>query len=92
MIVRAASRGPDRRPPAGSSPGTRSPTASAYDPANTHFGLLLACNEDRLAAGAGFPSHPHRDVEVLTWVVSGVLDTPTTPATAGRPGRVWCSG
>jgi redox-sensitive bicupin YhaK (pirin superfamily) len=46
---------------------------SAYDPANTHFGLLLACNEDRLAAGAGFAEHPHRDVEVLTWVVSGEL-------------------
>ncbi len=46
---------------------------SAYDPANTHFGLLLACNEDRLAAGAGFAEHPHRDVEVLTWVVSGSL-------------------
>jgi quercetin 2,3-dioxygenase len=44
---------------------------SAYDPANTHFGLLLACNEDRLAAGSGFPPHPHRDIEVLTWVVSG---------------------
>jgi quercetin 2,3-dioxygenase len=46
---------------------------SAYDPANTHFGLLLACNEDRLAAGAGFAEHPHRDVEVVTWVVSGSL-------------------
>ena len=44
-----------------------------YDPANTHFGLLLACNEDRLAAGAGFAEHPHRDVEVVTWVVAGVL-------------------
>jgi quercetin 2,3-dioxygenase len=46
---------------------------SSYDPANTHFGLLLACNEDRLAAGAGFAAHPHRDVEVLTWVVAGSL-------------------
>ena len=46
---------------------------SAYDPANTHFGLLLACNEDRLAAGAGFAEHSHRDVEVVTWVVSGSL-------------------
>jgi hypothetical protein len=46
---------------------------SAYDPDNTHFGLLLACNEDRLAAGAGFAEHPHRDVEVITWVVSGSL-------------------
>jgi redox-sensitive bicupin YhaK (pirin superfamily) len=46
---------------------------SAYDPANTHFGLLLACNEDRLAAGAGFAEHPHRDIEVITWVLSGAL-------------------
>ena len=46
---------------------------SAYEPENTHFGLLLACNEDRLAAGAGFPEHPHRDIEVLTWVISGTL-------------------
>jgi redox-sensitive bicupin YhaK (pirin superfamily) len=46
---------------------------SHYDPANTHFGLLLACNEDRLAAGAGFGEHPHRDVEVVTWVLSGAL-------------------
>ena len=44
-----------------------------YDPANTHFGLLLACNEDRLAAGAGFDAHPHRDVEVVTWVLAGAL-------------------
>jgi redox-sensitive bicupin YhaK (pirin superfamily) len=46
---------------------------SHYDPANTHFGLLLACNEDRLAAGAGFGEHPHRDVEVVTWVLAGAL-------------------
>jgi redox-sensitive bicupin YhaK (pirin superfamily) len=63
---------------------------SAYDPANTHFGLLLACNEDRLAAGAGFPEHPHRDVEVLTWVVSGVLRHRDDAGHAGaaRPGVV----
>jgi quercetin 2,3-dioxygenase len=46
---------------------------SHYDPANTHFGLLLACNEDRLAAGAGFAEHPHRDIEVVTWVLAGAL-------------------
>jgi quercetin 2,3-dioxygenase len=46
---------------------------SAYDPANTHFGLLLACNEDRLAPAAGFAEHPHRDVEIVTWVVAGAL-------------------
>lgn len=63
---------------------------TAYDPANTHFGLLLACNEDRLAAGAGFGEHPHRDVEVLTWVVSGVLRHTDDAGHAGeaRPGVV----
>ena len=63
---------------------------SAYDPANTHFGLLLACNEDRLAAGAGFAEHPHRDVEVLTWVVSGSLRHADDAGHTGvaRPGVV----
>ncbi len=44
-----------------------------YDPANTSYGLLLSCNEDVLQPGGGFPPHPHRDVEVLTWVLSGEL-------------------
>ncbi|HST66602.1 MAG TPA: pirin family protein [Mycobacteriales bacterium] len=63
---------------------------SAYDPDNTHFGLLLACNEDRLAAGAGFPPHPHRDIEVVTWVVSGTLRHEDDAGHAGeaRPGVV----
>jgi quercetin 2,3-dioxygenase len=63
---------------------------SAYDPANTHFGLLLACNEDRLAAGAGFEPHGHRDVEVLTWVVSGSLRHADDAGHSGvaRPGVV----
>jgi quercetin 2,3-dioxygenase len=63
---------------------------SAFDPANTHFGLLLACNEDRLAAGAGFPSHPHRDIEVLTYVLDGVLEHADDAGHRGeaRPGLV----
>lgn len=44
-----------------------------YDPANTGHGLLLALNDDRLAAGGGYGSHPHRDVEVVTWVLEGAL-------------------
>ncbi len=31
-----------------------------YDPANTHHGLLLVSNDDRVAAGTGFSTHPHR--------------------------------
>lgn len=45
-----------------------------YDPANVGFGLLVACNEERLAPGAGFTEHPHRDIEILTWVVEGELE------------------
>ncbi|MEZ0068182.1 redox-sensitive bicupin YhaK (pirin superfamily) [Streptacidiphilus sp. MAP12-20] len=47
--------------------------AAHYDPANTHFGALLACNEETLAPGAGFASHKHRDTEILTWVLEGAL-------------------
>ncbi|MBO8190905.1 pirin family protein [Streptomyces oryzae] len=45
-----------------------------YDPDNVGFGLLVACNEERLAPGAGFAEHPHRDVEIVTWVVEGELE------------------
>jgi quercetin 2,3-dioxygenase len=44
-----------------------------YDPANTHFGLLVASNDDVLAPNSGFGMHQHRDMEIVTWVVSGQL-------------------
>ncbi|MEY9845084.1 redox-sensitive bicupin YhaK (pirin superfamily) [Streptacidiphilus sp. BW17] len=44
-----------------------------YDPANTSFGALLACNEESLDPGAGFGPHKHRDTEILTWVLEGAL-------------------
>ena len=44
-----------------------------YDPANLGFGQLLAHNEELLAPGAGFAAHPHRDVEIVTWVLQGEL-------------------
>lgn len=44
-----------------------------YDPTNTHFGLLLACNDDVVRPGSGFDAHPHRDMEIVTWVLSGSL-------------------
>ncbi|WP_010542436.1 pirin family protein [Dietzia alimentaria] len=43
------------------------------DPMNTHFGRLLANNDDRIAAGTGFDTHGHRDMEIVTWVLSGSL-------------------
>jgi redox-sensitive bicupin YhaK (pirin superfamily) len=44
-----------------------------YDPRNTHFGLLLVNNDDIVAPGAGFETHPHRDMEIVTWVLQGQL-------------------
>jgi redox-sensitive bicupin YhaK (pirin superfamily) len=44
-----------------------------YDPNNTHFGLLLVSNDDVVDAGTGFETHPHRDMEIVTWVLEGSL-------------------
>ena len=44
-----------------------------YDPTNTHFGLLLVSNDDVVAPGTGFETHPHRDMEIVTWVLDGGL-------------------
>ncbi len=45
-----------------------------YDPANTHHGLLLVSNDDRVAANTGFSTHPHQDMEIVTWVLEGRLE------------------
>jgi quercetin 2,3-dioxygenase len=47
--------------------------SSHYDPANTHHGLLMVSNDDRVAPGTGFGTHPHRDMEIVTWVLEGAL-------------------
>ncbi|NEW38401.1 pirin family protein [Nocardia cyriacigeorgica] len=44
-----------------------------YDPDNTHHGLLLVNNEDIVLPGQGFETHPHRDMEIVTWVLGGSL-------------------
>ncbi|MDN5917892.1 MAG: pirin family protein [Pseudonocardia sp.] len=44
-----------------------------YDPANTHHGLLMVNNDDVVTAGQGFDTHPHRDMEIVTWVLQGSL-------------------
>jgi len=48
--------------------------ANHYDPANTHHGLLLVSNDDRVKAGTGFRTHPHQDMEIVTWVLDGELE------------------
>ena len=45
-----------------------------YDPANTNHGLLLVHNDDIVRAGTGFSTHPHQDMEIVTWVLGGELE------------------
>ena len=43
------------------------------DAGNTHHGLLLVNNDDIVEPGTGFETHPHRDMEIVTWVLQGSL-------------------
>lgn len=45
-----------------------------YDPSNTHHGLLLVSNDDVIKPETGFMTHPHQDMEVVTWVLDGELE------------------
>lgn len=47
--------------------------ASWYDPKYEEFGSLRVLNEDRVAPSTGFPTHPHRDFEIFSYIISGEL-------------------
>jgi redox-sensitive bicupin YhaK (pirin superfamily) len=44
-----------------------------YDPTNIDFGPLMVNNDHLVRVGAGYPDHSHRDAEIVTWVLSGLL-------------------
>ena len=64
--------------------------ADYFDPQNVHWGALRVFNDDRIAAGTGFPTHPHRDMEILTYVFSGELEHQDSMGNRGvvKPGGV----
>ena len=45
-----------------------------YDPENVQHGLLLVSNDDVIQPNTGFSTHPHQDMEIVTWVLSGEIE------------------
>lgn len=64
--------------------------ADYYDPANMNWGALRVFNDDVIQPGQGFGAHPHRDMEIVTYVLEGKLKHWDNQGNSGvlRPGEV----
>src|SRR5581483_9914094 len=64
--------------------------ADYYDPHNLNWGALRVFNDDTIAGGTGFPVHPHRDMEIVTYILSGELEHQDSMGNSGvvKPGGI----
>lgn len=58
--------------------------ANYFDPKRVHWGALRVWNDDKIAPGAGFPPHPHADMEIITYVREGAVTHEDSMGNRGR--------
>jgi quercetin 2,3-dioxygenase len=58
--------------------------AQYHDPARVHWGSVRVWNDDRIAPGTGFPTHPHADMEIITYVRTGAITHRDSMGNEGR--------
>ncbi len=66
--------------------------ADYFDPRHTGWRALRVINDDKVAAGAGFPMHGHRDMEIVTWMLAGRLEHSDSMGNGSSigPGELQC--